>query len=593
MIIGKNRKWRNNSLKSRIILLAVISFCTIISAISISYGIILKYNRSEYDKWCSQKYNEIQNEFLQKITNIKGIITICNYNPNVQRVLEKSKAEVYELASPSDMESQVFRTLYNSANVNTDIYDIYLTNVYGDSYIYLYFSDDEELRNFIYKNKDITDEQISPIMTLGGEECFAMMNPIYSSNDVWKDGDYGTFSSKLLGHSAVVIKASFLRQLMDSIDSRNITAFLLDQKGNIMMQSENKTFYDQGLINSMKENFQKGKWNYKSYVLNSGKIYDNGWTMVIAGTKNERNLYKTKNIALVFGFVWIPILAILLTAVFHLLKNLENFVNKLTFHMEYIGKGDLTKKIEFDSITEFREIEYGLNDMMEKVVGLSSQNIELATKMYQQQKEQMQSMLLALQSQMNPHFLYNTMECIKNIGICYGIKEIEKITEAMADIFRYSLRKESVINIRDEIECVKNYMTIQSIRFEDRYHIQYEIDEQLLDLSILRLSLEPLVENSVVHGFEKKICDCQIIVRIYQDQDCIYMEVEDNGSGIGQEMISDIMHGTQNNGKNIALKNLIRRINIYYQNNADFTISSSQGQGTKVCVQVQKKFYDL
>lgn len=119
---------------------------------------------------------------------------------------------------------------------------------------------------------------------------------------------------------------------------------------------------------------------------------------------------------------------------------------------------------------------------------------------------------------MNPHFLYNTIECIKNIGICYDVKEIEQLSTALSGVLRYSLRQENIVPVEQEMECIRNFITIQTIRFEDKYEIIYETDESLLKYPILRLSLQPLVENAMKHGLEMKNGQCILYIRVYEDE---------------------------------------------------------------------------
>lgn len=127
-------------------------------------------------------------------------------------------------------------------------------------------------------------------------------------------------------------------------------------------------------------------------------------------------------------------------------------------------------------------------------------NIQLTTGLYKEEAEKSKAMLFALQSQMNPHFLYNTIECIRNIGVCYDVKEIEELSTALSAVLRYSLRQENVVTIGQELECIKQFVLIQTIRFEDKFQVYYKVQENLMDRNILRLSLQPLVENAMKHG---------------------------------------------------------------------------------------------
>ena len=145
-------------------------------------------------------------------------------------------------------------------------------------------------------------------------------------------------------------------------------------------------------------------------------------------------------------------------------------------------------------IKEFNQITDGLNHMMESVKQLMDRNIQLTTGLYKEEAEKSKAMLFALQSQMNPHFLYNTIECIRNIGVCYDVKEIEEQSMLLSAVLRHSLQQENSVCIGQELECIKQFVLIQTIRFEDKFQVYYKVQENLMDRNILRLSLQPLVK---------------------------------------------------------------------------------------------------
>lgn len=189
---------------------------------------------------------------------------------------------------------------------------------------------------------------------------------------------------------------------------------------------------------------------------------------------------------------------------------------------------------------------------------------------------------------MNPHFLYNTIDCIKNIGICYDVKEIEQLSTALSGILRYSLRQDNIVNIDQELECVKNFVTIQTIRFENKYHICYEVDEACLSYPILRLSLQPLVENAMKHGLEMKRKDAQLRVAVYENENGLFLQVQDNGVGMAEDKVEEILSGNENSGS-VAIKNLMNRLHLFYGEAAKLHIDSSPGNGTCITIQIEKK----
>ena len=593
MTIGKtmDRMKKSNSLKSQILLLIVTSIGFIVTGFIFTCFMAVRYNRVQYDQWCSQRVQEVQNVFEQKCRSVEDILQSCGYNRSVQRVLGEAQAMAYEIMYPlNSLTTDIMKMMHSYSNLDADIYDLYMVDRQGNQYIYIYYMDTEQLDQFIGENQDTRETVVSPIITFGGETCFAIMQPIISAENFQPADEV---SREVIGHSIAVIDARFLKDKIQALGSGGQQAFLMDSEGKILIASEEPDFSERIMERLLQkpsgENMEVVVQD--GYVINKSIISDDGWQLALVAGQRNRDWYK-ENYLITLTVCWLTILAMILFIAFHLLSNINFFVYRLLYHMERIGKGDMRRKISLDQVEEFQKIEEGLNDMMEKVADLSERNIELSTQMYRQQKEHLQTQLLALQRQMNPHFLYNTMECIRNIGICYGVKEIEVLSESLSDIFVYTLKDESVVRLEDELACIQSYMAIQSIRFENRYTITCDVEPQLMGMKIMRLSLEPLVENSVRHGFERRVRNCCIRVSVWEDEEKIHMQVSDNGVGMPEEVIEKVMACEEHSEDSVALKNLHRRLKYFYQDTVDFHISSHPDMGTTVSIIVDKIFYE-
>jgi two-component system sensor histidine kinase YesM len=203
-----------------------------------------------------------------------------------------------------------------------------------------------------------------------------------------------------------------------------------------------------------------------------------------------------------------------------------------------------------------------------------------------------------LQSQINPHFLYNTLESIRGQAIGDDNIKVADMTEALAKYFRYSISKESdIVELKQEIENISNYIRIQQYRFEDRFEFKVYIDEQ--DHAMLckmpKMSLQPIVENSVYHGLESKISDGLISLRIEKSDKKIRIIVQDNGQGIPYEKLKFLqMRLEETDGilkqseledhMGIALLNVNHRIKLMFGKEYGLFISSTVDLGTEVMV---------
>lgn len=199
-----------------------------------------------------------------------------------------------------------------------------------------------------------------------------------------------------------------------------------------------------------------------------------------------------------------------------------------------------------------------------------------------------------LQGQINPHFLYNVLECIRGQAMMYQVPEIAETTEALSKFFRYSINtKSNVVTIREELENVKNYIRIQQFRFKNRISLEIVFDEE--DDSVFfgmlpKLTLQPIVENSIEHGFLHKSTDNRIRIEIIQTQKHVNIKISDNGCGMKPQNLDELKErlfakelpdeekASAHNG--IALYNVNRRLQLYFGEEYGLTVSSIENLGT-------------
>ncbi|HHX73542.1 MAG TPA: sensor histidine kinase [Firmicutes bacterium] len=206
----------------------------------------------------------------------------------------------------------------------------------------------------------------------------------------------------------------------------------------------------------------------------------------------------------------------------------------------------------------------------------------------------------ALQSQINPHFLYNTLEAIRGQALVEGIDEIAEMTEALSTLFRYSIsRKGDLITLEEELSNVESYFVIQQYRFHNKFTFSIKYDEtepEILDCIIPKLTLQPIVENAVYHGLEPKIGTGKITIRITATEKRLIIRVSDDGVGMDQETL-DLLNYRISKGLNweqeqeqlpgqrhmgIALVNVNLRIRLLFGDLYGLSVSSTKGFGTEV-----------
>jgi len=215
-------------------------------------------------------------------------------------------------------------------------------------------------------------------------------------------------------------------------------------------------------------------------------------------------------------------------------------------------------------------------------------------------KTSRQSEFLALQNQINPHFLYNTLEAIRGDALSLGMDSVANITEALATFFRYTITDTgSLVTIEDELDNVDNYFKIQKYRFGEKLDIIYEFvenDPDIYTLLLPKLTLQPIIENAIYHGLERKSEGGEIRIGIELTERNVIIRIKDNGVGIDDHALAEINFGLEhttmpsfseenkNKRGGIALNNVCRRIKLLFGEDYGIHVYSLTGVGTEVCI---------
>ncbi|KNY27809.1 sensor histidine kinase [Pseudobacteroides cellulosolvens] len=211
---------------------------------------------------------------------------------------------------------------------------------------------------------------------------------------------------------------------------------------------------------------------------------------------------------------------------------------------------------------------------------------QLIDRVITEQRIKRKAELNVLQAQIKPHFLYNTLESINSLILMEETEAACDVVDALGSYYRLSLSKgKEVITINEEIDIVKNYLNIQQIRYADLFSVQYKLDERAGSFKILKLVLQPLVENALYHGIRVKGEHGIISVETEYLQDFIRIKVEDDGVGMSEECIRRILDDSSDTGvSGFGLRGTIERLRIFYASDDCFRIESVIGLGTKITI---------
>jgi two-component system, sensor histidine kinase YesM len=245
-----------------------------------------------------------------------------------------------------------------------------------------------------------------------------------------------------------------------------------------------------------------------------------------------------------------------------------------------VEQGDLKARTEVQSNDEVGQLGHSLNNMIAEMQ-------ILIDKLVREEQEKKEVELEALHAQINPHFLYNTLNTIKWMAKIQGNNSISKAITALVKLLRISTNLgRDMISLSEEIDYVKNYIVIQKLRFSKSVNIVYNIDENCMNLSIPKLILQPIVENSFIYGMEDEQHELNIDLKAYMVDNKLVIEVRDDGPGIKDEVLQNILTNASDKARfsKVGLNNVNQRIKIYCGNEFGLEIETELGVGTKVIV---------
>lgn len=262
--------------------------------------------------------------------------------------------------------------------------------------------------------------------------------------------------------------------------------------------------------------------------------------------------------------------------IFHPLKKVES-------HMMLVEQGQFVEMEVSQQKNEINNLKKGFNHMTTSIKNLIH-------KVKEEEQIIAKTELNLLQAQINPHFLYNTLDAVSALALMKDYDNCFKMTQALGRFYRNSLNSGlDFIKIKDEISCIESYLTILNIRYDNEIRTEIDVEEEVKECEILKLLLQPLVENAVHHGIKPKDGKGTISIRVFSDEDEIIFIVSDDGIGMSEEKITEIMEGRSATGKSgFGLYNLMQRITLYHGIKQPVLIHSELGNGTEVAVRVKR-----
>lgn len=300
-----------------------------------------------------------------------------------------------------------------------------------------------------------------------------------------------------------------------------------------------------------------------------------------------------------FGLILCAITILLLIYIgFSIFHSITSSINHLARQMESIGKEGRHKRITFVQENEISKISMGINRMLDEIDALNQNIFRTQSSLYEMELLKREAEFLALQNQINPHFLYNTLECIRDIALVYQANEISSIAISITKIFRYCIKAPNIVTISDEMVCIDHYINIIQIRYQNRFTIIKDVDPALMPLHMMKFLLQPIIENAIFHGLERKLGNGTLSIKgTLLPDSIISFEIKDDGIGIKAEQLKQMQDALKNNlyidneaHTGIGILNIHNRIKTMYGDDYGIQIESREQEGT--CVFIRFPQYD-
>lgn len=578
-------------IKSQLSIIALSTIFVMLAIILLTYLQISKVIYEKNREYTVNIISQITETVASNIDMVNQIATNTANSIMVRDLINAGDSYNEYIAS-----TKVDNFLTNIKLINKNVLDIAIVG--KDGIVYDMIGKGDQIKNILYDVPAMSIYYTGLFeLNLGKSifKCIAAQTNIYSNS-----GDE-------IGVVVVVMKLEGIGAEIEKALKASETKFYLLDRDNLVFSSNDQEqagevfdafsldgYFPDGDTNLMVHG-KKSVVQMKSIAAMNGKIIS-----VIPEKELFSDVNKIGTYILVLFLFAIGLLAFPFFLVIH---NILTPLKRLMQFMNEIKTGNLKnlkRKIGLRGNFEVGSIANEFNSMLDEINGLTHRLLTTNTKLYEIELEKKQSELAFLQSQINPHFLYNTLESIINIAYVRGVPEIMEIAKALGRIFRYSIKGPDIVFLKDELEIVRFYVRIQQIRFAGRFEVFYDFPEELLMCKIPKMILQPIVENAVCHGIEPLECNGVLRLKGEADENGeLMIRVIDNGTGMEKSTLEFLQaclsseagakSCSADDNKSIGISNVNNRIKLIFGRGYGVYIRSEQGKGTEVVLKLSVK----
>lgn len=382
---------------------------------------------------------------------------------------------------------------------------------------------------------------------------------------------------KQIGTCLFLMKTDGLQKLLEDTQATPHTEVYLIDEANQVLGSVGGQELTELSADMMRNN--------DTYQVRMADVKMAGWRIVSRMPEDEMKQELKDNMKLTnYAYILATLLLAFLIGFcyFHIL----NRIHKVDCFISQIAE-EPELRMQEEGTDEIGKVVHNLNQMLDEREKMNQEILTSQTKMYEMEISKRQVQIMAHQNQINPHFLYNTFECIRSMALYYDVEDIAEITMALSNVFRFAVKAENIITVEDEINYMREYAKIIDYRFMGKIEVHIDAEEEVLKKPVIKLMLQPLVENAVFHGLEQKIDEGEVNVSIRRTgASHMLFVIEDNGCGIEPAKVVWLRNtlGTNLNRKGIGISNIYQRLKLFYEEDVKFEIESKVGEGTRITI---------
>ncbi|MBT1278729.1 sensor histidine kinase [Thermoanaerobacter sp. CM-CNRG TB177] len=525
----------------------------LIMVAAITGNITSRYINEEVRKSTFQTLNQANKNISKMLENMKNTILYVSMNKELQYNLSRNDKE-----TPFQINREV------TAIRNSILYPGIFNKNYSSIEIFALRKNQYPMRleqNDVMSSKVVEDKEwYKKTIQLNGRLYW------YINNDFGKQMisvsrlvfDVKNFTKPIAVISVDMDMSKIASIISDIHLGKTGKVYLVDDKGELIY-SEDKSFlypYTTKLYNSSsRSNFITMNGNKIMVIYNT--LPQNGWKLVGMIPLNELN----EKAKMIRNFIYLTaLLSVVIAALISLYfsYSISQPIIKLATEMKRVEKGNFNISVEENWDGEIGVLYSSFNYMIKRIN-------ELIHEVYLSKIKEKDAELKALQAQINPHFLYNTLDTVNWLAVKHNAPEISKIVNSLASILRYSINKgNDVTTVDKELKHVESYITIQKIRFKDKFEVSFNIDKTILHYKTIKLILQPLVENAIIHGIETYEGKGKILINGYLGDGKIVFEVINNGNPIDLDVVNKLLDSPSEDKDSYGIQNVNERIKLYY-----------------------------